>query len=263
MDEKIWSIKVMKNIVLICFLSSFYLQLFAQKRLVDSVSVLGMQIDSLKSQLADARRAWKKCSEQQNVYTVEMTEQQTRQVEVIKNWQEKYIEIQNRYQNLGDSLKKTIETTTLLQKVIADKAIEQSMMANKAALLAQKLKDSLVDYSENRCYIYSKDKIVCIELNDSLLFGATNNLSKEGKILLETLTNQLVSVKDINVNVKLFAKSEQKLQDFLSQALSKGKSLVNLFENNKLPSERISLQILNAENEAKKSKYPIIVEITF
>jgi hypothetical protein len=100
-------------------------------------------------------------------------------------------------------------------------------------------------------------------LNDSLLFGATNNLSKEGKILLETLTNQLVSVKDINVNVKLFAKSEQKLQDFLSQALSKGKSLVNLFENNKLPSERISLQILNPENAAIKSKYPIIVEITF
>lgn len=253
----------MKNIVLICLLSGLYLQLFAQKRLADSVSVLGMQIDSLKSQLADARRAWKKCSEQQNVYTVEMTEQQTRQAEVIKNWQEKYIEIQKRYNNLGDSLKRTIESTTLLQKVIADKAIEQSMMANNAALLAQKLKDSLVDYSENRCYIYSKDKIVCIELNDSLLFGATNNLSIEGKILLEALTNQLVSMKDIHLNVKLFAKSEQKLHDFLTQALSKGKSLINLFENNKLPSERITLEILNPENAFVKSKYAIIIENNF
>jgi DNA polymerase II small subunit/DNA polymerase delta subunit B len=231
MDEKIWSIKVMKNIVLICFLSSFYLQLFAQKRLADSVSVLGMQIDSLKSQLADARRAWKKCSEQQNVYTVEMTEQQTRQVEVIKNWQEKYIEIQNRYQNLGDSLKKTIETTTLLQKVIADKAIEQSMMANKAALLAQKLKDSLVDIPKNLCYIYSREKDVYVVLSDTLLFGSNFYLSNQGKQFLERLLKLIRNETSSFVNIKTFANRAAKKQEIWLQANNRSRVLTTFFEN--------------------------------
>jgi hypothetical protein len=239
------------------------MQLFAQKKQSETLSALNLQIDSLKSQLSDARRAWKKCSEQQNIFSVEMTEKLTRQEEASKKWQEKYIESQNNYQNLRDSLKKTIEASFLLQKVIADKALEQGSLANKAATLAQKLKDSLVDNYENRCYIYSKDKVVYIALNDSLLFGLSSNLSIQGKMLLEAILNQLLSVNDIHLNVKIFAKSDQKIQDFLSQASAKGKAILGMFINNKYPSDRIFLQMLDTEYTAFESFIPIIVEITF
>jgi hypothetical protein len=135
-------------------------EIFAQKRLNDSILVLKLEIDSMKTLLADARREAKKCSDLLNLLK-DKSDQQLSITDSAKN--KLLVEnqlLKNRIGAISDSLENSVNAAALLQKIISEKAFADNQAANRANLFAQKLKDSLVDIPKNLCYIYSREKDV-------------------------------------------------------------------------------------------------------
>ena len=236
-------------------------QLLAQKKLVDSIVVLNLQIDSFKTQLADARRAQKKCSEQQNSFSVESLARQNQQDLEIAKLKDNNLALEKRLKKVEDSLQKTVDASVKLQTIIIDKTLVQSKAINKANAFVQKLKDSLVDIVGNQCYIYISNETVMVVLSDTLLFSGNYYLTNQGKQIVDRISKLLLDDSAI-FTIKTFANRNAKKQEIWNQSVTKSRILTYYLENLNFPSERYSTLISTIDSNYSNYLFrPIILEI--
>lgn len=237
-------------------------EIFAQKRLNDSILVLKLEIDSMKTLLADARREVKKCSDLLNLLK-DKSDQQLSITDSAKN--KLLVEnqlLKNRIGAISDSLENSVNAAALLQKIISEKAFADNQAANRANLFAQKLKDSLVDIPKNLCYIYSREKDVYVVLSDTLLFGSNFYLSNQGKQFLERILKLIRNETSSFVNIKTFANRAAKKQEIWLQANNRSRVLTTFFENIYFPYDRYTATSAAISQEYKDYQLaPLIFEI--
>ncbi len=254
----------MRIFILILLLSVLNSNLFAQKRLQDSIIVLNEQVDSMKTLLADARREAKKCSDLLNLLK-DKTEQQLITTDsklnmLVRENREMY----QRLQVMTDSLESSVKAAAILQKIISDKAIAQNAANNRSRQLVEKLKDSLVDIPKNLCYIYGSDKNAFVILSDTLIFGTNFNLSNQGKTILDKLLKLLLKDTATIANIQTFANPSAKNQDVWMQAYNRARQISSFFESRNFPLDRYQTQSSASRPEHNSYKLPpVILEIIF
>ena len=254
----------MKIFILILLLSVLNSNLFAQKRLQDSIIVLNEQVDSMKTLLADARREAKKCSDLLNLLKDKTEQQLITRDSKLNMLERENREMYQRLQVMTDSLEHSVKASALLQKIISDKAIAQNAANNRSRQLVEKLKDSLVDIPKNLCYIYGSDKAAFVVLSDTLIFGANFNISNQGKTILDKLLK--LSLKDTStiVNIQTFANPSAKNQELWNQAYNRARQISSFFESRNFPLDRYQTQSSASKLEHSNYKLPpVILEIIF
>jgi len=216
----------------------FSLELFAQKKLRDSIVLLNLQMDSMKTLLADARREVKKSKDLLNTLTDLVEQQDISTNTKINNLKKENQLLISLNISLKDSLENAVKSATSLQRIVSDEAMIKNVQIKRAVAFAEKLRDSLVEIPKNQCYIYSRDKIIYVVLSDTLIYGAGFYLTNQGKQTLEKLLKLIKNQSSSFVSINTFASHTAKKQEIWTQANAKARTILSFFETQDFPYDR-------------------------
>lgn len=250
-----------KFFILFCLLF-FSIGLFAQKKPKESIESLSIQNDSLKRSLAEARREWQKCKEKSTTSDIALRDSLI--IERTKNigLEQKLSQAELKANKLSDSLRNTKEAYTLLQKSFSTKETQATILENSARALATELADSLAPWLSPNLYTYHNKGDAFIMLSDSSLFAGSYNVNKLGKKLLEKIAEVLQKRGERNIIICTYADEGTRATDLWKSSTQKALAIMSIFENLKLPVEKMSLNAQGPWLGIKNyKKPPIVIEL--
>jgi hypothetical protein len=247
------------KLFILCCLFFINNELSAQKNLKDSVLTLNFRVDSLKRSLAEARREWQKCKENSSASESNLSTELSALKLQSSEIQRQLSENQNSSKLLSDSLKQTVETAAVLQKVLAAKEMQEAVIDNNAKVLSKKLNDSLTGFLGPNCYIYEDKADVFIIISDSLLMQSAYYLSANGRKFLEKLTEILKPHFDRSLRICAYADEGTKTQDLWRMSGQKAMLIAAVLENSKFPEEKLTIEACGRWKGIKNYKKPPFV----
>lgn len=231
----------------------------ALNRLKTSHSGQAVALDSLSRQLAEARRAQKKCEERITGFSSTMQENLNQLRNELDQQKKELNRQQQQNRKLTDSLQQNKEAVSALQQDWASKEMLRDQRRQQSMRLQQELQDSLSEYSAMHLVYVLDQGNLRLEVSDSILFGGYYYVLPRGKEFLKQFFQVLENYPNAKLQISCSAGKSIAMASQWRTAMTKAVSISSSLQNFTFDVARLTL--IARQRDEKEERPPIFLEI--